>query len=216
MRFPGSSMLAAVKAIPAPRSAPRWHTRCDAALEGTPTPGLGGSFHFLWWRFSLEGVLLTLPIVHHEAMAYGVNLLMFKGELEAAPRVYGLADATATKHLVADGAHRDGTQFLAEGINTLTFSQQLANKLEHDHGFGASNGISDYASRGKIGALEQLGAQMGLDMQRRDITQEALDFLAYMYGGLLIIARRSPSELPPSLRTTWNAHASSSPSSATS
>ena len=213
MEFPGASMLCAVKVLPKPRATRRWRARCDAALEGTPYPGLGGAFHNLWWRFALTGVLLDMPIVWHEPIAYGLMLVVFKTHLQKASHVLGLGDATLTKRLAQGEAHAAATQFISDGINELTISKELGKKLEHDHGFGQGNDLGDYPSRGYITSLELIGAQMGLRMQEVKLQQDALEFLAYMYGGLLVLQRKPPSRLPEPLLSVWQRHAHAPPAS---
>jgi len=216
LNFPGASMLAAVKALPPARSTARVRARVDAAVAGTPTPGLGGSLLSLWWRFALTGALLDMPIAWHEPIAYGVELIVFREEMEQAERIIGVADATVTRRIVASGARGDATQFIAAGLDELTIRSEVAVKLEHDQGFGAGNDVADFASRGYISSILQIGAQMGLNMQERQLGQEALEYLAYTYGGLLSIAGRSPKELPEPLLSTWNTHAQRRPAAQSS
>ena len=143
----------------------------------------------------------------HEPIACGFTLLCFEPELRAAKRVCGIADATITGHLAEGKAGKAETQFVSQALEQLAASPELRAKLEHMHGFGAGNDEADFASRGYIQSLQAIGQQMGKRLQERTPPQTAIDFLAYVYGGLLKIKGRSPSELPEPLSQTWRSHA---------
>lgn len=167
MFFPGSVMLAAVHRVPPPREARRLFLRSDAAIEGTEHPGLGGVMLSLWWRFPLKGVLLELPMPIHEQVAYGANFVIYACDLTHVPLIASEADASATPRAVGGHAHVDGMREVADLITSMPQYQAVARRLEMDHAFGAGNVFADAVSRGYVRVLEMLGAQLGMQMQRR-------------------------------------------------
>ena len=197
--FPGSVMLAAVRRSPPPREARRLFLRSDAAVEGTEHPGLGGVLLSSWWRFALSGVLLELPMAIHEQVAYGTNFVVYAQALAHAPLIAAEADASATPMAVGGRARADGMREVSELITSLPQYRAVAKRLVMDHAFGAGNVLADASSRGYIDVLEMLGAQLGMQMQQRQLDRDALRFLATAYARVLrergISLHRLPVEL---------------------
>ena len=73
MDVPGAPMLAAFAPTPPPSSTPRHRIRADAALEGTPSPGLGGWLYGHWFAVAIADHpgLERLDIPHLEFIAAG-------------------------------------------------------------------------------------------------------------------------------------------------
>ena len=53
LNSPGAPALAAATRTPPPAHVPKWRVRTDAALQGTPSPGLGGCLFGQYWSLPI-------------------------------------------------------------------------------------------------------------------------------------------------------------------
>jgi len=95
---PGASTLSAVTPTAPPADTARHRIRTDAALEGTPSPGLGGWLYGLYFAVAIADVpgLETLDIPHLEFMAAALGCVIFAPALAGAAMVCLETDALAT------------------------------------------------------------------------------------------------------------------------
>ena len=80
----GCPASSALRPTPPPPSAPAWRIRTDAALQGTPRPGIGGWLYGSWWVLPLAArpELAALDIPHLEFLAAAVSTLTFADVLQ--------------------------------------------------------------------------------------------------------------------------------------
>ena len=178
----GSSMLTHVQPDAVGKHVASLIARSDAAVEGTPDPGLSGWLYERWWRYDMPEARRVHPQAIHEAVASGANLMMWEQETRHAPDVVLEADALATAQ-----AHGLG-RLKSEGMQLVVgriFELQLSRKqMRAQHGNGEGNPLADAGSRGYFDVIEKLGAQLGLRVQRVPLTAEVLRWIEETYDAL--------------------------------
>ena len=148
----------------------------DAALQGAPTPGLGGWFHGFFFSFALPFDMLGYPIVQLEFLGIILGHMVFAPLLRVGRGILVTDSETSWKIIANDGAHTDETQWIHDQFvstcgNGTSFSKVV-------HGYGETNPYADLASRGRLRELFALARQMGITATRLDIPTAFIDLLA--------------------------------------
>ena len=119
LRHGGCVALSACAPVAPPASASRLRIRGDAALKGTSSPGLGGACLHWWWRFTLSGALLRMPIFWHETVANVVSRLVFRPEAREVEYVLSTADAAGVPSVLTGSAHADAVQIIERAASEI-------------------------------------------------------------------------------------------------
>ena len=147
--------------------------RSDSAVDGTPNPGLSGWLYERYWIYDMPAHRRVHAQSIHEAIASGVNIMMWDHETRHAPDVVAEADALATAQAHGIGHLKSEDMQLVVGrIFELNLSR--TNKRLR-HGCGEGNPLADAGSRGYFDVIATLGEQLGLRVQRVPLTREALE-----------------------------------------
>ena len=176
---PGASTLSAVTPTAPPADTARHRIRTDAALEGTPSPGLGGWLYGLYFAVAIADVpgLETLDIPHLEFMAAALGCVIFAPALAGAAMVCLETDALATATSLTARARTPVMQVILDALVATREYQELAPRLLVSHCAGAGNPLADAASRGYAGVLAALGAALGVTTTRAPLNDSARDFM---------------------------------------
>ena len=176
---PGAAMLSAVAPTRPPADTARHRIRTDAALEGTPSPGLGGWLYGLYFAVAIAEVrgLETLDIPHLEFMAAALGCVIFAPVLAGAAMVCLETDALATATSLTTRARTPVMQAILDALVATREYQELAPRLLVSHCAGAGNPLADAASRGYADVLTALGAALGVTTTRVPLGDAAHDFL---------------------------------------
>ena len=190
MDVPGAPMLAAFAPTPPPSSTPRHRIRADAALEGTPSPGLGGWLYGHWFAVAIADHpgLERLDIPHLEFIAAGLAIITFADMLTGASLVCIETDALATAVSLTSRARSPGMQVVLDALLQSPAYNGLAPRLVVAHCSGAGNPMADAASRGYSRTLAAISEALGITSTRIDIPDEANAFLQRAVEGLRPIA----------------------------
>ena len=176
---PGAAMLSAVSPVaPLPDTA-RHRIRTDAALEGTPSPGLGGWLYGLYFAVPIAEVpgLELLDIPHLEFMAAALGTIVFAPVLAGAALVCLETDALATASSLTARARTPIMQAILDALLETPEYAALAPRLLISHCAGAGNPLADAASRGYDDVLAVLGEALGVTTSRRHLSSSARDFM---------------------------------------
>ena len=176
---PGAAMLSAVSPVaPLPDTA-RHRIRTDAALEGTPSPGLGGWLYGLYFAVPIAEVpgLELLDIPHLEFMAAALGTIVFAPVLAGAALVCLETDALATASSLTARARTPVMQAILDALLETPEYAALAPRLLISHCAGAGNPLADAASRGYDDVLAVLGEALGVTTSRRHLSSSARDFM---------------------------------------
>ena len=176
---PGASTLSAVTPTAPPADTARHRIRTDAALEGTPSPGLGGWLYGLYFAVAIADVpgLETLDIPHLEFMAAALGCVIFAPALAGAAMVCLETDALATATSLTARARTPVMQVILDALVATREYQELAPRLLVSHCAGAGNPLADAASRGYADVLAALGAALGVTTTRAPLNDSARDFM---------------------------------------
>ena len=179
LNTPGAPALSAAAPTPPCTTAPRHRIRTDAALQGTPSPGLGGCMYGTWWAIAIADWpgLEGLDIPHLELLAACVGLITFAEMLSEAEHVELDTDALATAVALTDRAKSPDLQAILDILMLRPEYQALARRLGVSQLFGAANIMSDAASRGYINTLNAVADALGIKTKRIEISEAAADFL---------------------------------------
>ena len=179
LNTPGAAAMSAVTPTPPDAAAPRHRIRTDAALQGTPRPGLGGCMYGLWWALAIadQPGLETLDIPHLELLAACIGILTYAEILQGAEHVDIDTDALATAIALQERARSPTLQAILDTLMLSPVYQEIAPRLGVVHLFGASNILSDAASRGYDETLHAVADALGITPKRIDLSTEAQRFL---------------------------------------
>ena len=202
MDVPGASMLAAFSPIPPPATTTRHRIRADAALEGTPSPGLGGWLYGHWFAVAIadQPGLERLDIPHLEFIAAGLSIITFAGLLTGASLICIETDALATATNLTRRAKTPAMQVILDALLASPSYNEIAPRLRVAHCSGAGNPMADAASRGYASTLAALSEALGVTSTQVPIPDEARAFMQRAIDGMKPIAtareRREPTEKP--------------------
>ena len=179
LNTPGAAAMSAVSPTPPMASAPRHRIRTDAALQGTPRPGLGGCMYGLWWALAIadQPGLETLDIPHLELLAACLGILTYAEMLQGAEHIDIDTDALATAIALQERARSPTLQAILDTLMLSPVYQEIAPRLGVVHLYGASNILSDAASRGYDETLHAVADALGITPKRIDLSTEAQRFL---------------------------------------
>ena len=179
LNTPGAVAMSAVEPTPPASTAPRHRIRTDAALQGTPRPGLGGCMYGLWWALAIADHpgLETLDIPHLELLAACLGILTYAEMLQGAEHVDIDTDALATAIALQERARSPTLQAILDALMLNEVYQDIAPRLGVVHLFGASNILSDAASRGYDDTLRSVADALGITPKRIALSENALCFL---------------------------------------
>ena len=178
-QFSGCAAMQAVRPGMRHNATVKYRLRTDAALANTPQPGLGGAMHGLWWSVAIadEPVLQRMDIPHLELMAACVGILTYEPMLRDADRVSLETDALATAVALTKRARTPVMQTILDALHEQDGYVRLAPRLEVQHLSGAANFVSDGASRGYFDTIRAIGAALGVETKRIDISAPARGFI---------------------------------------
>ena len=156
-----------------------WRIRADAALQGCPSPGIGGWLYGFWWAIAIADYpgLELLDIPHLELLASGVSVILFSDVLAVADDVTLETDALATATTLTARAHAPSMRVILDALLAQPAYQAMAPRLRCIHCFGAGNPAADAASRGYHGTLAAIGAALGIEPVRASIPERVHSFL---------------------------------------
>ena len=176
---PGAAMLSAVTPVAPPPDTARHRIRTDAALEGTPSPGLGGWLYGLYFSVAIaeQPGLEMLDIPHLEFMAAALGAVIFSPMLAGAALVCLETDALATASSLTARARTPVMQAILDALLDTSEYAALAPRLLVSHCAGAGNPLADAASRGYADVLAVLGDALGVTTSRVPISPAAHDFM---------------------------------------
>ena len=200
MDVPGASMLAAFSPIAPPATTTRHRIRADAALEGTPSPGLGGWLYGHWFAVAIadQPGLERLDIPHLEFLAAGLSIITFAGLLTGASLICIETDALATATNLTRRARTPAMQVILDALLASPSYNEVAPRLRVAHCSGAGNPMADAASRGYASTLAALSEALGVTSTRIPIPDEARAFMQRAIDGMRPIAtareQREPTE----------------------
>ena len=179
LNSPGAAAMCAVAPRPPDATSPRHRIRTDAALQGTPRPGLGGCMYGLWWALPIADCpgLETLDIPHLELLAACIGVLTYAEFLEQAEHIDLDTDALATAIALQNRARRPAQQAILDALMLSPLYQAVAPRLGVSHLFGAGNILGDAASRGYDETLQAVASALGVATKRIPISDEAQRFL---------------------------------------
>ena len=192
LNTPGAPALCAAAPAPPAASAPRYRIRTDAALQGTPSPGLGGCMYGLWWAIAIADWpgLETLDIPHLELLAACVGLLTYAEMLSEAEHIELDTDALATAVALTKRAKSPELQAILDVLLLRPEYQAIAKRLGVSQLFGAANIMSDAASRGYAETLRAVAESLGIKTKRIEISAAARSFLADAVSALTKLRSR--------------------------
>ena len=169
MDVPGASMLAAFRPSPPPATTTRHRIRADAALEGTPSPGLGGWLYGHWFAVAIadQPGLERLDIPHLEFIAAGLSIITFAGLLTGASLICIETDALATATNLTRRATPPGD---AGRSSTPSWRRRRTTRShrasESPTAAAPGNPMADAASRGYASTLAALSEALGVTSTR--------------------------------------------------
>ena len=198
MDVPGASMLAAFAPTRPPSTTPRHRIRADAALEGTPSPGLGGWLYGHWFALAIADKpgLERLDIPHLELIAAGLAIITFAELLTGASLVCIETDALATATSLTKRARTPAMQVILDSLLASPSYNALAPRLLVAHCSGAGNPMADAASRGYASTLAALSEALGVTSTRVPLGDEAMAFVQRAIDGLAPITTAREREHP--------------------
>ena len=180
LNTPGAAAMSAVEFTPRAVNAPRHRIRTDAALQGTPRPGLGGCLYGVWWALAIADCpgLEMLDIPHLELLAACIGLLTYADILRDAEHIDMDTDALATAVGLTNRAKSPALQAILSALHDSPIYKELAPRLGVSHLFGAANILSDAASRGYDETLQSVAKALGVTAKRIELSEAARTFLS--------------------------------------
>ena len=180
LNTPGAPAMCAVTPQTPAASAPKHRIRTDAALQGTPRPGLGGCMYGLWWAVPIadHSGLAQLDIPHLELLAAGLGIVIYGEILEGAEHIELDTDALATAAALQNRAKTPAMQAILDALHANPVYQRVARRLSVSHLFGAANVLSDAASRGYDETLQAVAGALGIVPKRVPLSEQASSFLS--------------------------------------
>ena len=180
LNTPGAAAMCAVAPQVPAAAAPKHRIRTDAALQGTPRPGLGGCMYGLWWAVAIaeRPGLEHLDIPHLELLAAGLGIIIYGEFLDGAEHIELDTDALATAATLQRRAKTPTMQAILDALLDNPVYQKVARRLSVSHLFGAANILSDAASRGYDETLQAVADALGIVPKRVPLSAQASNFLS--------------------------------------
>ena len=179
MDTPGTATVAAAAPTAPPTDAVKHRIRVDAALRGTPRPGIGGWLYGLWFAVAIADWpgLERLDIPHLEFLAACVGVLTFEPMLAGAAHVCLETDALATATSLTNRARSPAMQAILDALLEAPEYRVLAKRLTCSHCWGSGNPLGDAASRGYDDTMREVSHALGMPASRIPISAAAEAFL---------------------------------------
>ena len=153
--------------------------RTDAALQGTPSPGLGAWLYGHWFDVPIAGTpgLEKLDIPHLELLAAGCGIVGFEHIISGAHTIVLESDALATVLAIGKRARSPAMQVILDVLFNQPAYKRVARHLRATHTFGEGNPMADAASRGYSETLKALSQALGVESIRLRLPEAAARFL---------------------------------------
>lgn len=135
----------------------------DAALRASldrpgDVPGMGGTMHGMYWHLQVDDTMGHLTIPALELLALIGNLMIFAPLLATGMgldhRIHCLVDAKGSLAGLRRRARSLGLQYILHEMHFIPEVQAVLPHTRLQHLYGVGNSLADWASRGRLEALE--------------------------------------------------------------